>query len=70
MMTAVRLALFLLRQTFGAILPWLLPLLASSAQHHLTRWLPGRYGLLTRAAGVILVAIGVCGTWTEVLPST
>jgi cytochrome c-type biogenesis protein len=57
---------------FGLGFGWplvLLPLLASSAQHHLTRWLTGRYGLLTRAAGVVLVGIGVFGTWAEILPT-
>ena len=46
-----------------------LPLLAAPAQRHLTRWLVGRYGLLTRAAGVILVGIGVFGAWAEILPT-
>ncbi len=46
-----------------------LPSLAVPAQRHLTRWLVGRYGLLTRAAGLILVGIGVFGTWTEIVPS-
>ena len=47
----------------AAMLP---PVSATVAQ--CPSWLAGRYGLLTRAAGVILVAIGVFGTWTEVLP--
>ncbi len=46
-----------------------LPLLAAPTQRHLTRWVGGRYGLLTRAAGVILVGIGVFGTWAEILPT-
>jgi cytochrome c-type biogenesis protein len=46
-----------------------LPLLAVPAQRHLTRWLAGRYGLLTRAAGLVLVGIGVFGVWAEILPS-
>lgn len=56
---------------FGLGFGWplvLLPLLAAPAQRHLTHWLVGRYGLLTRAAGVILVGIGVFGTWAEILP--
>ena len=44
-----------------------LPLLAAPAQRHLTRWVVGRYSLLTRAAGMILVGIGVFGAWTEIL---
>jgi cytochrome c-type biogenesis protein len=46
-----------------------LPLLTVPTQRHLTRWLAGRYGLLTRAAGVILVGIGLFGAWAEVVPS-
>jgi cytochrome c-type biogenesis protein len=46
-----------------------LPLLAVPTQRYLTRWLVGQYGLLTRAAGVILVGIGVFGTWAEILPT-
>jgi cytochrome c-type biogenesis protein len=44
-----------------------LPLLAVPAQRHLTRWLAGRYGLLTRVAGLVLVGIGVFGVWSELL---
>lgn len=68
MMTAVGLTLFLLRQSFGTILPWLLPLLAGPAQQHFTHWLVGRHGLLTRAAGLLLVGIGLFGTWAEIVP--
>ena len=46
-----------------------LPLLAAPLQRHLTRWLAGRYSLLTRAAGLLLVGIGLFGIWAEVLPS-
>lgn len=56
---------------FGLGFGWplvLLPLLAAPAQRHLTRWLAGRYGLLTRAAGLMLVGIGVFGTWAEIVP--
>jgi len=58
--------------TFGLGFGWplvALPLLAVPAQRHLTRWLTGRYGLLTRAAGAILVGIGLFGIWAEVLES-
>ena len=44
-----------------------LPILAVPAQRHLTRWLAGNYGLLTRAAGLVLVGIGAFGAWTELL---
>ena len=57
---------------FGLGFGWplvMLPLLAAPAQRHLTRWLAGRYGLLTRASGLILVGIGLFGLWAEVLPS-
>jgi cytochrome c-type biogenesis protein len=46
-----------------------LPLLAVPAQRHLTRWLAGRYALLTRASGLILVGIGLVGIWAEVIPN-
>ena len=55
---------------FGLGFGWplvLLPLLAVPLQRHLTRWLAGRYGLLTRAAGLVLVGIGLFGAWTELL---
>lgn len=57
---------------FGLGFGWplvLLPLLAVPLQRHLTRWLAGRYGLLTRASGLILLGIGLFGLWAEVLPS-
>jgi cytochrome c-type biogenesis protein len=57
---------------FGLGFGWplvLLPLLAVPVQHHLTRSLAGRYSLLTRASGLILVGIGLFGLWAEVLPS-
>jgi len=57
---------------FGFGFGWplvLLPLLAAPLQRHLTGWLVGRYALLTRAAGVLLVGIGVFGAWAEILPS-
>ena len=55
---------------FGLGFGWpliLLPLLAVPAQRHLTRWLAGRYGLLTRASGLILIGIGLFGLWAEAL---
>jgi cytochrome c-type biogenesis protein len=57
---------------FGLGFGWpliLLPLLAVPLQRHLTRWLAGRYRLLTRASGLILLGIGLFGLWAEVLPS-
>jgi cytochrome c biogenesis protein CcdA len=44
-----------------------LPLLAMPAQRYLTRWLAGRYGLLTRLSGLVLVGVGVFGAWTDLL---
>lgn len=46
-----------------------LPLLASPVQRLFTSWVVGRYALLTRAAGVLLVSIGVFGIWAEILPT-
>jgi len=57
---------------FGLGFGWplvLLPLLAKPVQRHLTRWVVGRYALLTRVAGLLLVGIGIFGTWVEILPS-
>jgi cytochrome c-type biogenesis protein len=57
---------------FGLGFGWplvLLPLLAAPAQRHLTRGLAGQYGLLTRAAGLLLIGIGLFGLWAEVLAS-
>jgi cytochrome c-type biogenesis protein len=56
---------------FGLGFGWpliLLPVLAGPAQRAFTRWLTDRYGLLTRASGVLLVAIGLFGAWTDLLP--
>jgi cytochrome c-type biogenesis protein len=55
---------------FGLGFGWpliLLPLLAVPAQRGFTRWLTDRYGLLTRASGLLLLAIGLFGAWTELL---
>jgi cytochrome c-type biogenesis protein len=57
---------------FGLGFGWplvVLPLLAAPLQRQLTRRLAGQYGLLTRAAGLLLVGIGLFGTWAEILPS-
>jgi cytochrome c-type biogenesis protein len=56
---------------FGLGFGWpliLLPVLAVPAQRGFTRWLTDRYGLLARASGVLLVAIGLFGAWSELLP--
>ena len=56
---------------FGLGFGWpliLLPLLAASAQRHVTRWLADRYRLLTRVAGLLLIGIGLFGAWTDLLP--
>jgi hypothetical protein len=65
LMTAVGLALYLLRRSFGTILPWLLPLLAAPVEHRFTHALMDHYGLLTRISGLLLVGIGQFGAWTE-----
>lgn len=44
-----------------------LPLLAAPVQRQFTRWLTRHDGLLTRASGLLLIAIGVFGVWTEFL---
>jgi cytochrome c-type biogenesis protein len=57
---------------FGLGFGWpliLLPLLAAPAQRLVTSWVVGRYALLTRVAGVLLVGIGAFGFWVEVLPT-
>lgn len=57
---------------FGLGFGWpllLLPLLAAPAQRLITSWVVGRYALLTRAAGALLVDIGLFGIWAEVLPT-
>jgi cytochrome c-type biogenesis protein len=57
---------------FGLGFGWplvLLPLLAAPMQRLLTSWVVGRYALLTRAAGLLLVGIGLFGVWAEILPS-
>lgn len=57
---------------FGLGFGWplvVLPLLAAPLQRRGLGWLTRRHVLLTRAAGVLLVAIGVFGVWSEVLPN-
>lgn len=57
---------------FGLGFGWplvLLPLLAASAQRRFTGWLSANYRLLTRISGALLLAIGLFGIWTEVLPN-
>ena len=57
---------------FGLGFGWpllVLPLLAAPLLRFLTGWVVGRYALLTRTAGLLLVGIGVFGVWAEVLPS-
>jgi cytochrome c-type biogenesis protein len=56
---------------FGLGFGWpllVLPLLAAPIQRYLTRWVVGQYGLLTRAAGLLLIGIGLFGVWAEILP--
>ncbi len=57
---------------FGLGFGWplvILPLLALPWQQRATRWLSHRHQLLSRAAGLILVGIGLFGFWTEILPN-
>jgi cytochrome c biogenesis protein CcdA len=57
---------------FGLGFGWplvLLPPIAAPAQQDVTRWLVGQYGLMTRAAGVLLIGIGLFGAWAEILPA-
>jgi cytochrome c-type biogenesis protein len=57
---------------FGLGFGWplvVLPLLAAPFQQRFTGWLTAHYGLFTRGAGALLVAIGLFGVVTEVLPN-
>jgi cytochrome c biogenesis protein CcdA len=57
---------------FGLGFGWplvLLPWVALPAQRRITGWLARNHGILSRAAGVLLVAIGVFGFATEVVPN-
>jgi cytochrome c-type biogenesis protein len=56
---------------FGLGFGWpliVLPLLAGSAQRHVTRWLAVRSDLLTRLSGLLLVGIGLFGAWADLPP--
>jgi cytochrome c biogenesis protein CcdA len=56
---------------FGIGFGWplvLLPFLASSFQRQLIGWTTKNYKLLTRASGMLLIAIGVAGIYVELLP--
>ncbi|MEJ2747594.1 MAG: cytochrome c biogenesis protein CcdA [Anaerolineae bacterium] len=56
---------------FGLGFGWplvLLPFLAIPFQRRFTRWMTQHYGLLTRVSGVLLVAIGLLGIFTDLLP--
>ena len=56
---------------FGLGFGWplvLLPFLAASFQRRVIAWTTRNYGVLTRAAGILLLGIGLFGIYTEVLP--
>jgi len=57
---------------FGLGFGWplvILPFLAVPIQRRFTRWTTQNYGLLTRASGVLLVAIGLLGVYVDLLPN-
>ncbi len=57
---------------FGLGFGWplaLLPVIALPVQRRLVRWLAQHHVLLNRASGVLLVAVGLFGTLTELLPN-
>lgn len=57
---------------FGVGFGWplvLLPFVATAAQRRFTRWMTQHYKLLTQISGVLLVAIGLFGFITEVIPN-
>jgi cytochrome c-type biogenesis protein len=57
---------------FGLGFGWPLvaiPLLAAPFQRQFTRWTTRNYLMLTRASGVLLIAIGLFGITTEVIPN-
>ncbi|NDJ63314.1 MAG: hypothetical protein GYB67_19495 [Chloroflexi bacterium] len=56
---------------FGLGFGWplvILPLVAAPAQRHFVGWLTRNHLLLNRASGILLVAVGVFGILTELLP--
>ena len=56
---------------FGLGFGWplvLLPFLAMPFQRRFTKWMTQHYGLLTRVSGALLVAIGLLGIYTDLLP--
>jgi len=56
---------------FGLGFGWplvILPLFALPLQRRATGWLTNNYKTLTRVSGVLLLAIGLFGVWTEILP--
>ncbi len=57
---------------FGLGFGWpllLLPILAEPLQRRLTRWTTQHYRTLTRLSGGLLVAIGLLGIFTDLLPN-
>lgn len=57
---------------FGLGFGWplvLLPFIAAPLQRRFTGWMTRNYGALTRVSGALLVAIGVLGIFTEVVPN-
>jgi cytochrome c-type biogenesis protein len=57
---------------FGLGFGWpllVLPLVAMPVQRGITRWLAGNSQLLSRVAGVLLIAIAIFGLWVDVLPN-
>jgi cytochrome c-type biogenesis protein len=57
---------------FGLGFGWpliVLPLIAAPLQRRLTQWLARNYQLVGRAAGVLLVGIGLLGLWVDILPN-
>ena len=56
---------------FGLGFGWplvLLPFLAVSFQRQLIGWTTKNYRVLTRASGMLLIAIGFVGIYVELLP--
>ena len=57
---------------FGLGFGWplvLLPFLALPLQRRFTQWSTRNYAVLGRASGVLLVAIGLLGIFTDLLPN-